>query len=407
MKIRQDDWSLNRRGETDRRRHRDKVKELIKENLGDVISDEAIITQSRDKVVKVPIRGVKEYRFRFDDRNQPGAGQGQANGQGRQTHKGDVLGPAPGQGGPPKHPGEAGEMPGTDYYESEITLEELAELVFEDLGLPNLVDKAQQDLVTQDGVSFDEVRRTGIRSNLDKRRSVREAIRRAARERGDDARAGEGEGPGDEAPAAFTGLKREDLRFKSWTEDAQPTTNAVVIAMMDVSGSMDTFKKYIARSFYFWMVRFLRRTYEHVEVVFISHHTEAREVTEHEFFHKGESGGTMVSSAYALALKVIEDRYPTAAWNVYPFHFSDGDNFSSDNADAVALAQRLASTCQLFGYGEIKGLGYYLSANTLKSLLTEEVDSDRFVAVTIASKADVYPALRAFFAPTAEPMPSG
>ena len=122
---------------------------------------------------------------------------------------------------------------------------------------------------------------------------------------------------------------------------------------MDVSGSMGEFKKYIARSFFFWMVRFLRTKYDNVEIVFISHHTEAKEVTEEQFFTQGESGGTVVSSAYQLALDIIRARFPPRDWNVYPFHFSDGDNYYSDNEEAVRLADELIETCNLFGYGEI------------------------------------------------------
>jgi sporulation protein YhbH len=170
----------------------------------------------------------------------------------------------------------------------------------------------------------------------------------------------------------------------------------VVIAMMDVSGSMGEFEKYIARSFYFWMVRFLRTKYNNVEIVFISHHTEAKIVTEEEFFTKGESGGTRVSSAYQLAMDVINNRYPPTDWNIYPFHFSDGDNMFSDNRQCVELVKQLLSKCNLFGYGQIKQ-GWY-PAGTLMSVYSQEIDHDKFVAVTIEDKEDVYPALRKFFA---------
>src|SRR5204863_9898371 len=136
-------------------------------------------------------------------------------------------------------------------------------------------------------------------------------------------------------------FKKEDLRYKTWEEQMTYESNAVVIAMMDVSGSMGEFKKYIARSFYFWMVRFLKTKYNNVKIVFISHHTEAKEVTEEEFFHKGESGGTQVSSAYELALQIIQERYNPADWNIYPFHFSDGDNLPWDNDRCVQLVIKM------------------------------------------------------------------
>src|ERR671933_618580 len=155
------------------------------------------------------------------------------------------------------------------------------------------------------------------------------------------------------AGARFGGVRKEDLRFKTWEEDKRYESNAVVLALMDISGSMGEFKKYIARSFYFWMVRFLRTKYDNVEIVFISHHTEAREVTEEQFFTQGESGGTVVSSAYQLALDIIAERFRPQDWNIYPFHFSAGDNYYSDHEEAVRLDDALIFTCKICGYGEI------------------------------------------------------
>ena len=178
-------------------------------------------------------------------------------------------------------------------------------------------------------------------------------------------------------------------------------SNAVVIAMIDVSGSMGEFKKYVARSFYFWMVRFLRTKYDNVDIVFISHHTEAKEVSEEQFFTQGESGGTVVSSAYQLALEIIRLRYKPGEWNIYPFHFSDGDNYYSDNEEAVRLADELIGTCNLFGYGEIGEEGsasYRRSSGALLSIFNDRLKSkDRFVGVRIDNKQDVYPALKQFF----------
>jgi uncharacterized sporulation protein YeaH/YhbH (DUF444 family) len=158
---------------------------------------------------------------------------------------------------------------------------------------------------------------------------------------------------------------------------------------------MGEFEKYIARSFYFWMVRFLRTKYEKVRIVFISHHTEAKEVTEEEFFHKGESGGTQVSSAYQLALNIIKERFPARDWNIYPFHFSDGDNLPWDNDLCVRLVKEMLAECNLFGYGEIRE-GYRGSTSTLMSAFNK-VDDPKFISVTINDKAAVYPALQRFF----------
>ncbi|MBI4506925.1 MAG: sporulation protein YhbH, partial [Chloroflexi bacterium] len=298
------DWSLHRKGPADQARHRERVREAIRANLPEIISEEAIITSDGSRVVKVPIRSLELPRFRYDSGKRDHVGQGSGD-----SKVGDVIGQRPGAQGHGKGKG-AGNQPGVDYYEAEITVDELAELVFQDLALPNLRPKAVQELETED-IRFKEIHRHGIMSNLDKRRTLLENLRR-------NARAGR---------PAFGGLKTEDLRFRSWAPELRREANAVVLAMRDVSASMGEFEKYISRSFYFWMVRFLRTKYSNVRIVFITHHTEAKEVDEETFFRLGESGGTRVSSAYHLALEIIRERFNPASWNIYPFHFSDGDNW--------------------------------------------------------------------------------
>ncbi len=179
----------------------------------------------------------------------------------------------------------------------------------------------------------------------------------------------------------------------------QREASAVVLAMMDVSGSMGTFEKYVSRAFYFWMVRFLRTKYDRVEIVFVAHHTEAKEVTEEEFFGRGESGGTKASSAYRLALDLLGTRYPPENWNVYPFHFSDGDNWPSDNDDCREMVDELVTLSSLVGYGEIRQRRYAGQSTLMHAF--DGLDDPRFVRVTIGDKKDVYPALRSFFGPDA------
>ncbi len=810
MSIQRNDWSLQRKGIIDQERHKERVKEAIRKNLGSIVSNEAIIMSDGKRTVKVPIRSLDEYKFRFDHGKRKHVGQGTG-----KTKVGDVIAreSQPGQG---QGTGQAGQEAGADYYEAEVNIDELAALIFEDLNLPFLEEKAKQ-AVPAKTTRFNEIRRTGVMANLDKRRMILENIKRNAREA---------------KRARFGDVKKEDLRFKTWEEDNRYESNAVVMALMDVSGcltaghliemadgsykdvseiscgdrvacvdlnsyektvsgvtdtftkqvrrtlvieaedatlratpnhvffvydepsnriiekradqlsvrdklvlvngwgrtiqnagswnkslttdqayllgvmlgdghlrrpskvgtygtylvitdesldrletyrhlfesafskrgiiklkgdknsrqrlrvnstalvnelahrfpmlavrspqryiesslyceapavrgaflrglfdaegtiahhsvmlsssserlvrqvkhllsywgiraritrfmqdehrlgdkpikagvhhklsvnakdvirfrdvigfgcrekarkladlagrqtvginamrskyimpfewrarfdhlyrvtrtnsyyrpgvnaltysqmqiiagdseasaddlhtirkvlksqlivskiksttvvddpvtvydfevadhhnyivdgmlshnSMGEFKKYIARSFYFWMVRFLRTKYDNVEIVFISHHTEAKEVTEEQFFTQGESGGTVVSSAYQLALDLIKERFRPSDWNVYPFHFSDGDNYYSDNEEAVRLADELIATCNLFGYGEIgeEGTsGYRRSSGALLSIFNDRLkQKDRFIGVRIDDKEDVYPALKQFF----------
>lgn len=379
MSIQRNDWSLQRKGIIDQERHRERVKDAIRKNLGSIVSNEAIILSDGKRTVKVPIRALDEYKFRFDDRKRKHVGQGDG-----RTRVGDLLG-REGQPGQGNGSGQAGQDSGSEYYEAEVNIDEIAALIFEDLHLPFLEERAKKAIQSKK-TQFNEIRRTGVIANLDKRRMIIENIRRNARAGGS---------------AKFGDLKQEDLRFKTWEEVMRYESNAVVIAMIDVSGSMGEFKKYVARSFYFWMVRFLRTRYDNVDIVFISHHTEAREVTEEQFFTQGESGGTVVSSAYNLALKIIQQRYQPADWNIYPFHFSDGDNYYSDNEEAVRLADELIGTCNLFGYGEIGeegGAAYRRTSGALLSIFKDRLKKqERFVGIRIDDKEEVYPALKEFF----------
>ena len=368
--ITREDWSLHRKGEVDQHRHKEKVREAIKKNLADIVTEEGIILSDGRRTVKVPIRSLEQFRFQYDTRKQKHVGQG--NGK---TKVGDIIGTDP-QQGPGKGPG-AGEEPGADYYEAEVTIDEVAQIVFEDLDLPNLEEKRNKKLASE-SVEFRDVRKYGIQSNIDRKKTILEVLKRNALKGN----------PG------LHGITPEDLRYKTWEVIPKFESSAVVLAMMDTSGSMGPFEKYIARSFFFWMVKFLRTKYENVEIVFLAHHTEAKEVTEDEFFTKGESGGTRCSSVYKLALEIIESRYSTDDYNIYAFHFSDGDNLNSDNEVCIRYIDQSLLKCNLIGYGEIEGPYYYTS--TLNTQY-KRINHPRFISVSIRDKSGVYPALKTFF----------
>lgn len=371
ISISRQDWSLHRKGPVDQARHNEKVKEAIRHNLPEIVSEESIITSDGNSIVKVPIRSLELPRFRFDDSDQEQIGQGSGGSQ-----VGDVIGSAPGR--KPGSGKKAGEEAGIDYYEAEITVDELADLIFADLKLPNLQPKRQQE-VESETVRFNEIRKSGPMSNLEKRRTILQNIRR-------NALAGN---------PAFGSIKNDDLRYRTWERDIKRETNAVIIAMRDVSGSMGEFEKYISRSIYFWMVRFLRRKYASVKIVFLTHHTEAKEVDEQTFFNLGESGGTKVSSVYRLAQQIMNERYNPDDWNVYLFHFSDGDNWGdSDNRQCLELAGKLLEKASLFGYGEIQETRY--STSTLMTVFGA-ISNPKFVPVIIPDKTAVFTALQKFF----------
>ncbi|OHD76764.1 MAG: hypothetical protein A2V99_10290 [Spirochaetes bacterium RBG_16_67_19] len=441
MAILKPDYDSSPRGAADAARHREKIRDAIRANLPEIIGEEAIITREGRRLVRVPVRGLKSYHFIHSDGLEGGFGSGQGK-------KGSVIGQRSKEG----RPGQAGDQPGIDYLDTEIELEALIQMMLQDLGLPNLKEKQARETLVPQGWKYESVEKSGIRPRLDKLRSLKEAIKRTEvlvgelvrqsgkgeeecrdaleRARGSlpealrllregELREGSaGEPRAAEAPPRRIFLDSPDLRFRTIQQDVETHSNAVVLAMMDVSGSMGLQQKYLARSFFFWMVSFLRTLYRQVEIRFIAHTTEARVVDEEEFFHKGESGGTYCHAAYELAARLVAAEYPTDRWNVYPFHFSDGEDWAVERT-LQAVRALLDQGVAALGYGEIQS--EYSSSTLLESLRSglelELRRSEGFawyegryrdiplLGLVIRGKEDLYPALRAFLKP--EKQPSG
>ncbi|ASK61875.1 sporulation protein YhbH [Virgibacillus phasianinus] len=372
--VSKENWSLHRKGLQDQKRHMDKVKDAIKNNLPDLVSEERIIMSNGRDVIKIPIRSLDEYKIRYNYDKSKHVGQGDGDSQ-----VGDVVAREPGDGQGKSGAGkgkQAGDQPGSDYYEAEVSLAELEEALFNELELPNLQQKEQAE-IKNEKIEFNDVRKKGLMGNVDKKRTILTALKRNARE----------------GVPGITPIYNDDLRFKTWNDVTKPESKAVVLAMMDTSGSMGTFEKYIARSFFFWMTRFLRTKYETVEIEFIAHHTEAKVVTEEAFFSKGESGGTICSSAYLKALDLIDEKYQPSRFNIYPFHLSDGDNIASDNARCRKLVEEMMDVSNMFGYGEINER----SRNTTLMNAFRAIDNPKFRQFILKDKRDVYHAMKSFF----------
>lgn len=373
--ISQENWSLHRKGYQDQERHVDKVKEAIRDNLPELISEESIIMSNGRDVIKIPIRSLDEYKIRYNYDKTKHVGQGDGDSQ-----VGDVIarGSEDGESGSGQGK-QAGDKAGQDYYEAEVTIAELENVLFKEMELPNLQQKEQAD-ITIDKVEFNDIRKKGLMGNIDKKRTIITAIKRNAMK----------------GKAEISPLNNDDLRFKTWDEVTKPESKAVVLAMMDTSGSMGAFEKYCARSFFFWMTRFLRSKYETVEIEFIAHHTEAKVVTEEAFFSKGESGGTICSSAYQKALELIAQKYNPTRFNIYPVHFSDGENMTSDNEKCLKLVNELMEVSSMFGYGEVNAHSRYSTLmNTYKKL-----DNPKFRHYVLKGNRDVYEALKSLFKAT-------
>jgi sporulation protein YhbH len=372
------------RAAEDCRRHRQLVEQSIKKNIGQIIAEESIIGQSGSKKIKIPIRSVKEYRFIYG-KNKPGVGTGDGDEQ-----RGDVISQEGNHGG--KGNQGAGNEPGEDIYETEITLEELINYLFDDLDLPFMERKRLAELETISKQRRSGYRHKGPPPRLAKKKAVMEKIKRRQSVKRDEPENSDDK-PVETVLEERFPFREEDLRYRRIREERAPESNAAVICIMDTSGSMDQTKKYLARSFYFLLYQFIRLKYINVELVFIAHTTQAAVVAEDEFFHKGESGGTYISSGYEKALQIIEDQYPVSCWNIYAFHCSDGDNWDEDNDRAVELAERLCQTCNLFGYGEVM-----TGSSTIRRLYQNNLKSPNFALVTINSREEIWPALRKMLA---------
>ena len=363
----------------DRRRHRQLVEKSIKENLGDILSEESIIGESKNKKFKIPIRGIKEYQFIYGKNN-----KGVATGNGEEK-RGQKVGQDDGSGKGKSGNGKAGNGEGEDVYETEITLEELLDYIIEELDLPNLDRKKYSEIITESAGRKRGYQRYGINPRLAKKKTVVSKIarqqgkKRALRELGEN-------GEMERFP-----FREEDLRYYRVKKKPKKESNAVLIFIMDVSGSMDVAKKYLARSFFFVLSRFIRRKYNNIAFEFISHTTSAKRVNEYEFFHKAESGGTYISSGLNLALQLINEKYPPDMWNIYPFYASDGDNWSEDNERAIKAVNELSDISNMVGYAELLPSTY---STTMYYRFEKEINRKNFLSVLVKEKKDLWQALK-------------
>lgn len=363
-----DDWKINK-GTRDAARHRKKVDKAIRDNIQNVIGEESIITRpDGKKTVKVPIRGLKDYKFIYGKGGKAGVGQGD-------KKAGDIIAERGLQDGS----GGAGSGEGLDYMETEVDIDYLLQIMFEDLGLPYLEDKDKASTIISKGWKTNSISKVGPLSRVHKKRTMLEAIKRNAvyagevmtqtgcnehdaykalkQAKGDLPKAvkiiEEGKLNGDEEHAII--IDDSDLRFKTIDEDIEICSNAVVIAKMDVSASMDSQKKYLVRSLLFWLVEFLKSQYEHVEIRFIQHTETAVEVDENTFFYRGSTGGTYCYTAIRKTNEMIEAEYPLDEWNIYSFYCSDGEDF--DDQRTISEIEDLLPKVNMFSYIEVKPQG--------------------------------------------------
>ena len=370
-------YDLFSRGTRDWLRHNEKVREAVREKLPDLVAGSDVLSRPDNRTVQVPVRFMEHYRFRLrNPSEQTGAGQGEAK-------PGDVLRPAQ-----PGRPGQgregAGEGEGGISFVLELKIDDILDWLWDELDLPNLKPK-EGSTVEADEYVREGWDKRGARSRLDRRRTMKEAIKRRAVQ-------------GADAPIA-----NDDLRFRQLARRRRPTTNAVVFFLLDVSSSMDDHCRKLAKTFFFWALQGIRRQFSAIETVFIAHTVEAWEFEEEDFFKVHGQGGTKSSSAAFKAREIFESRYSPASYNAYLFYATDGHNFTEDRQRATDAFQVLAPQMNFLGYAEVAHQGHRRLdtevAGIWQQLLAEGYPGGRYA---LTQENDIWPAIKAFFTDQAD-----
>ncbi len=357
----------------DHSRFRQIVRGKIRKNLRQYITQGEMLGRKGKDVVSIPIPQIDIPRFVYGDQQRGGVGQGDGN-------VGDSVGSGEQQ---PGGPGQAGQGEGQHAIEVDVSLDELADILGEELELPAIENKGQSRIRAKKE-RYTGIRRVGPESLKHFKRTYREALKRAIASGTYDVR----------RPMILP--QHEDKRFRSWKDQSEPVANAVIIYMMDVSGSMGEDQKEIVRIESFWIDTWLRRQYTGLESRYIIHDAVAREVDRDTFFHTRESGGTMISSAYRLVNRMIDDHYPPEEWNIYPFHFSDGDNWSMDDTLSciTLLKESILPRVNMFAYGQVESP--YGSGQFIKDLREHLGTDERVVTSEIPDREGIVGSIKDF-----------
>ena len=334
--------------QTDVNRFRQIVRGRVREELRRHLGHQELIGRQGKRTVSIPIPHLEAPRFVHDPGGR-GVGQGEGEGDG-------------GQGG------GAGKDPGQHVLEAEFSIEELAEMLGDALELPRIEPRGREEIDARHG-RYTGVSPVGPESLRHFKRSYRQALRRLI-----------ATGTYDPNRPRVV-LERADRRYRTWQDRPQPSTNAVILYVMDVSGSMGADQKELVRTESFWIDAWIASHYEGTRSVYIVHDAAAKEVDRETFFRIRESGGTVISSAYDLAARVIKERFPVADWNLYLFHFTDGENYSrQDNEKCLELLeQELLPSLNLFGYGHVESYG---TTGDFHDLLKQRFPTEERVALS-------------------------
>ncbi|MDP1915138.1 MAG: DUF444 family protein [Myxococcales bacterium] len=349
------------------------VRGKIKQNLRKYVQQGEMLGKKGKEFISIPVPFIDVPRFKHGSR-QGGVGQGDGD-------PGDQIGqgqPQPGDGS-----GKAGEGEGQHVLEVDISLDELAQILSEELQLPNIENKGNDKIVTS-RIKYTGINTIGPQSLRHFKRTFKEALKRQI-----------ATGTYDPSNPVII-PRKQDQRYRTYRMESLPQTNAVIIYMMDVSGSMGDEQKEIVRIESFWLDTWLRNQYKGLETRFIIHDAVAREVDRDTFFHTRESGGTMISSAYKLCRDIIKADYPAASWNIYPFHFSDGDNWSADDTRTCIelLKTDILTDVNQFAYGQVESP--YGSGQFIKDLREHLGDHAKVALSEVTDKDAIYGSIKDF-----------
>ena len=359
--------------ERDRARFREIVRGRLRRDLRKYLSSTELLGRRGDKAVSIPVPQIELPRFRFGDNAKQGVGQGP--GQKGEALDGDEQG---GEGA-----GGAGDQEGRHILEVDIELDELAEMLGDELELPNIQPRGDR-LLSSDGGRYSGVRQAGPKSLRHFRRTFRNALKRTV-----------ATGEWDPERPRVVPI-REDERFRWRKSCPRPESSAVIFHVMDVSGSMGREQKDIVRIKAFWIDTWLRSQYSNIEVVYVVHDAVAKIVDQDTFFHLRESGGTKISSAYELCLELVQERYRPEEWNIYPFHYSDGDNWSARDTERCVglLRDEILPRVNQFCYGQVKSA--YGSGQFKKDLDSALGKEERLVTAAVDDRGGIPDAIRSF-----------
>lgn len=356
----------------DHQRFRQIVKGKIREDLRRFLTRGELIGREGKKAISIPVKGIDTPHFRYGDNNDAGVGTGQGK-PGDEVSDGEGLGPG-------------GTKEGRHILEVDVSLEELADILGEELKLPRIQPKGRKN-ITAERDRYTGIRQAGPESLRHFKRTFRRALRRHIMS-----------GSYDPINPRIV-FERRDKVYRSWRTVLSPQSNAVIIYMMDVSGSMGDEQKELVRLEAFWIDAWLRRNYQGIESRYIVHDVRAGEVDRETFFRIREDGGTRISSAFRVARDLIDQTYASDEWNIYLFHFSDGDNSSeSDSRECCKILQEnLLPSINLFGYCQVASA--YGSGNFINVLTEHLTNEEALITSRVNRKEDIYDSIKEFFSP--------